>query len=181
MAEIYSIVKELGLDVAHRVPLTKSKCFNMHGHRYTVFAEVSGENLVTTGPQSDMILDFSFLKNLMVEHIDAKCDHGIILSIQDMKMLGMAYNDRAYKDIYSSWINSIQMAIHFDGFWSGETNFGKTYVIENYPTAEALAAHWFSILAPKVLELTNNKAQLTAITVQETPTSTATFRKSYVA
>ena len=169
------ITAEIGIDAAHRVPLHQSKCKNGHGHRYGIFAEITG-NLFTEGPQTDMVLDFGFLKKLMLEHIDARCDHGIILSNTDTKFLGMAYDSLLYNS-YDTWEKEIEESIKLNGFWFGTSMFGKTYIISGVPTAENLAIHWFNILEPHVLELTNNQARLSAITVKETPTSVATYRK----
>ena len=40
--DTFEITREIGLDAAHRVPDHASKCFHIHGHRYTVFATVEG-------------------------------------------------------------------------------------------------------------------------------------------
>lgn len=174
---MYTITAEIGIDAAHRVPLHQSKCKNIHGHRYGIFAEMTGD-LFSEGPQTDMVLDFGFLKKLMIDHIDSFCDHGIILSISDSKFIEMAYDDHLYQGgVYIDWYNEITTGVHNFGFWAGDTQYGKTYIISGVPTAENLAAHWFNILEPLVLELTHNQARLSAIIVKETPTSVATYRK----
>jgi len=171
-----SIVKEIGIDAAHRVPLHQSKCKNLHGHRYTIYAELSGD-LFTEGPQTDMVLDYGFMKDLLMTHIDAPCDHGIILSLTDTKFVGMAYDDRLYtQGIYCDWEKEISRAVESDGFWSGQTKYGKTYIIAGIPTAENLAKHWFDVLEKPFAAATHGQAKLSAITVKETPTSIATYR-----
>jgi 6-pyruvoyltetrahydropterin/6-carboxytetrahydropterin synthase len=170
------ITKEIRFDAAHRVPMHESKCHNLHGHSYTIIAEVSGE-LFTSGPQTDMIFDYGFLKQLLMEHIDATCDHGIILSIQDWKFICMAYDDKIFTTgIFSDWVQEVRKTIDQQCFWSGKTKFGKTYIISGAPTAENLAAHFFKVLSPFIRIATNNQGYLSAITCKETPTSSATYR-----
>lgn len=179
MTEEKSISKEIEFDYAHRVPKHESKCKNLHGHRGTVIAEISGD-LIEDGPQTDMLLDYSYLKEILMDHIDKLCDHGIILSFSDTKFVGLAYDDKLFTDgIFSDWYWQVNDVVKKDGFWSGETAFGKTYIVRGAPTSEYLAMHFFKVLAPKVLERTNGKAWLSAITFKETPSSTATYRIRY--
>jgi len=179
------IYKEIEFDYGHRVALHETfdgkpgKCSSCHGHRGKVIAYLSGK-LFESGPQTQMIFDYGFLKNLLVENIDAHCDHAMILSFKDEKFMGMAYSDRLTKEIYIDWHNNIKKSIKIDSFWFGQTNFGKTYIIADYPTAESLAKHFFEILRPKILVATNNQARLDSIVFKETPTSGAEYKGNYV-
>jgi 6-pyruvoyltetrahydropterin/6-carboxytetrahydropterin synthase len=178
MTEEKSISKEIDFDYAHRVPKHQSKCKNLHGHRGTIIAELTGE-LVEDGPQTDMIMDYGFLKQILMDHVDALCDHGIILSMSDTKFIGMAYDEKLTRlpyHIYKDWYTDIEKEVEKNRFWAGQTNFGKTYIIKGAPTSEYLAMHFFKILSPLVYEQTGGKAWLSAITFKETPSSTATFR-----
>jgi 6-pyruvoyltetrahydropterin/6-carboxytetrahydropterin synthase len=173
---MHSIIKEIGIDAAHRVPLHNSKCRNIHGHRYTIYAEIAGD-LFKEGPQSNMVLDFSFLKELLMAHIDATCDHGIILASDDYTFLKFAHGaDIPISQPYSEWIMNVHRTIDERGFWSGATQYGKTYIIHGAPTAENLSQHWYKILYPEIVKITNGQATLIAITVKETPTSIATYK-----
>ena len=171
---MHSITKEIGIDAAHRVPLHQSKCRNMHGHRYTIYAEITGE-LFQSGPQSNMVLDFSFMKELLMKHIDAMCDHGIILASDDSKFIQLGYDSNLWPK-FMNYLAEIHESINIRGFWAGQSAYGKTYIIHGAPTAENLSQHWFKVLGPEVLKATNNQAKLIAITVKETPTSIATYR-----
>ncbi len=64
--------------MGHRVPEHGSKCRNLHGHRYTIQATCRGL-LGDAGEQSGMVVDFGFLKALMMEKIDARFDHRLCL------------------------------------------------------------------------------------------------------
>src|SRR5262245_26860983 len=82
MNDGFEITREIGIDAGHRVTWHGSKCRNLHGHRYTVQALGSGP-LGGEGEQLGMVLDFGFLKEEMLAEIDAPCDHGMILWIDD--------------------------------------------------------------------------------------------------
>ncbi len=175
------ISKEIGIDAAHRVPLHQSKCKNIHGHRYLVIAEIQG-NLCTSGPQTDMLLDYGFLKDLLMQYVDAYCDHGLILAIDDFKFVSMAYDEKLVSHashIFKDWYEEIVAEVQNTGFWAGTTLFGKTYIMGGVPTAENLAKHWFSRLSQPVAEATNHRAFLSAVTVHETPSSIATYRQDH--
>lgn len=107
----FSISKEIEFDAGHRVPLHASKCKNPHGHRYKVQAFVTGE-LITEGPESGMVRDFSIIKQLLTERVHDVYDHGFIVHDQDHDLLDA-----------------------FDGAFRG----WKIIVVPFIPTAECLA------------------------------------------
>lgn len=163
-----SITRFIEVDTAHRVPLHHSKCKNLHGHRYKFTAEITGD-LYTEGSQTGMVLDYGFLKDLLMENIDKHIDHAIVISIQDASFFEMAMPDDEVKE-------NIRKEVGTEGFWSGGTHFGKTYFIHDYPTAENLARHFFKVLTNKVSDMTHRQARLSAIIINETPNSSATYR-----
>lgn len=106
----FEIQKEIEFDAGHRVPLHESKCKNPHGHRYRVVAGIEGE-LITDGPESGMVRDFSVVKSLLTEHVHDKYDHGFIVSENDITL-------RVLLETVPDW---------------------KLVVVPFYPTAECLA------------------------------------------
>ena len=82
----YLISKEIEFDAGHRVPLHESKCKNPHGHRYRLKVEIEGK-LITEGPESGMVRDFSIVKQLMMERIHDVYDHSFIISNADLEMI----------------------------------------------------------------------------------------------
>lgn len=82
---MYTINKEIQFDAGHRVPLHESKCKNPHGHRYRVVAYIVGE-LITEGPESGMVRDFSIVKQLLTERVHDVYDHGFIVHKDDEDM-----------------------------------------------------------------------------------------------
>ena len=153
--------RQIGIDMGHRVVDHASKCKNLHGHRYTIEATVGG-NLASEGEQDGMVLDFGFLKDLMMEHIDAPCDHGTTLSVHDNVMahtVGPFY-EYIKHEVAEKGYSERNLA---------EWPWGKLYVIGHTPTAENLARHWFDRMATHVPKLTQNRAHLVSVKVWETP------------
>jgi 6-pyruvoyltetrahydropterin/6-carboxytetrahydropterin synthase len=166
----YEITREIGIDAGHRVTLHGSKCRNLHGHRYTVQATCRG-TLRVGGHQDGMVLDFGFLKEEMMREIDAPCDHGLILWVED--------------PLAKLWVPSREdlSGLHADGYLSlpglpsGRISDwpGKLYLLPYTPTAENLAQHWFTRLAPRVRERSDDAANLVRVRVYETPNCWADY------
>lgn len=169
----YGIETYIEIDAAHRVPMHESKCRNLHGHRYRITARVEAAQL-GDGAQDGMVLDFGFVKKLMKDFIDENCDHGVILSCTDQKMLELAFTGTLWhklsiEDKVADAVRSTRKC------WRGTTAFGKTFIIPYVPTAENLARFWFEMLKDRIVSLSQSRANLASITVRETPTSEATF------
>lgn len=158
------ITKKIEIDMGHRVMNHKSKCKNLHGHRYIVEVGVD-DNIITTKGASDegMVIDFGDLKKIMIQEIDLYYDHGFIISKDDYQLMEafgveLMGNQPQINHKYVS-INDLQI---------------KLIVVDFVPTAENLAKHWFDIIK-KPLEKRNIKLKF--VKVWETPTSTATYEE----
>jgi 6-pyruvoyltetrahydropterin/6-carboxytetrahydropterin synthase len=165
MIRSHLISREIGIDAGHRVTTHGSKCKSLHGHRYTIQAWCQGA-LHTSGAQAGMILDFGFLKNVMMTEIDTPCDHGMILWAEDPWMEWFSYIDDR---------RAITESLNEFGHWSGEGRFGKLYVVNFVPTTENLAAHWFACIAQPVKNRSQGLATLVGVKVWETPNCWAGF------
>lgn len=78
------ISKTIEIDMGHRLPDHKSKCRNLHGHRYVFEAIIDGEPIIKKGdPAAGMITDFSNLKKIMMDVIDTPLDHGFMIYEKD--------------------------------------------------------------------------------------------------
>lgn len=82
---MFVISKEIEFDAGHRVPLHESKCKNPHGHRYKVRAVIEGD-LITSGPESGMVRDFSVVKELLTKYVHDVYDHGFMVYSGDLQM-----------------------------------------------------------------------------------------------
>lgn len=122
--KIMLVTKQIEIDMGHRVPNHKSKCKNLHGHRYVIEVGVDDKVIDTAGTSDEgMVIDFGDLKEIMLYHIDKVYDHSMTL----------------FKD---------------DEFANRVGEFGlKTNFVDFIPTAENLAQHWFFILKKELEEL----------------------------
>lgn len=172
----FTITRQIAIDAGHRIPDHGSKCRHLHGHRYVVEAtcrSVSGE-LHAAGEENGMVLDFGFLKEEMMAHVDAPCDHGLILSLDDEEVLAMLAPMGTEN---GAWLAQVRAAVRDQGFAATEaTRLGqKLYVVPFPPTAECLARHWYGRLRPAVSARSKGHAELAKVTVWETPNCRADY------
>lgn len=158
----FSITRRIELDMAHRVPDHGSQCFHLHGHRYRIEATVVGP-LFTAGEQNGMVLDFGFLKRIMMEKIHAVHDHGLTLYNKDPILDTLT----APNSLNPEFVGAVGM--HPNRKWL------KLYLLDGPPTAEVLAAHWFNRIKDDVRLETQGQGQLHCIDVFETPNSIARY------
>lgn len=143
----FEVCKEVEFDAAHRVPNHKSKCRNLHGHRYRVIVHVTGP-LSEDGSDEGMVLDFGDIKRALMEKIHDVYDHSLILYDGDP-----VFADMKFVADTNNWILN-------------EVNY--------VPTAENMAAAFYYILRE---ELSNPVVgvEVRCVEVYETPTSVAVF------
>lgn len=173
MTQQHTITREIGIDAGHRVTHHGSKCRNLHGHRYTIQATCTGP-LFTSGEQEGMVLDFGFLKEEMMEHIDRPCDHGMVLWIDDPWVPDLMHSTDEQEQEIRRRIESVGFcAIELE---CERNTGGKFYLVPFVPTAENLAKHWYERLAPRVQARTDGLATLARVQVWETPNCSATYQ-----
>lgn len=151
----FTVTKEVEFDYGHRIPDHASKCSSMHGHRGRVVVEVVGD-LQTQGPATGMVVDFSVIKQALVDCVVTPFDHKTLLYEQDplytalWKLGARIERANAYGDIV--------MIPHF----------GIVQGLTCVPTAENLAKLIFDRLALVLCPLAVVRVQF-----WETPTSCA--------
>lgn len=119
------IIRRIEIDMGHRVPAHKSKCRNLHGHRYVFEVGVFGPISTEAGTSSEgMVLDFSDLKSVLVEEIDGRLDHGFMMYEKD------------------------ELAPTFKSF-AGQ----KIIFVPFVPTAENIAKYVFELLKERIAAL----------------------------
>lgn len=163
--EKFEITRQIGIDAGHRIPDHKSKCKNLHGHRYEVHATAIGE-LITEGSETGMVTDFSFLKELMMRVIDENFDHGLIMYYDDpllVKIMPYALYVATFGEAKAGKVMPVMVP-----------DFGKMAVIPMVPTAENLAKLWYDMLSNE-MRLDGVKAQLKSVRVFETPNCSALY------
>jgi len=71
------ISRKIELDYGHTLPNSFSFCNQLHGHRGIVVATVEGTVIKHEGDgEEGMVMDFKFLKDIMVRYIHDVLDHG---------------------------------------------------------------------------------------------------------
>jgi len=175
MSNKFLVERKISIDAGHRVMTHGSKCQNIHGHTFTVHVFCEGP-LAQQGEQASMVLDFGFLKQAMLDEIDAYCDHGFISSIDDLALLEMFLPD-GYNGTVEDWQEELRNARdQFNSTLTTEAGFGtKLYVVDFVPTAENLARHWYRRLVDRVREASNGLAEMYKIDVWETPNCCASY------
>lgn len=136
------ISKEIEWDMWHRVPNHKSKCRNLHWHRYK--AEIIMDwDVVWEKWISDewMVIDFSDIKRISNWYIDENLDHWYMYQIWD----------KIWELATALWM--------------------KTVEVEFVPTAENIAKYLFDILKPMFVDVYSTNLKLVGIKLYETPTS----------
>ena len=74
---MYALKTQAHFDSAHFLHGYDGKCKNIHGHRWTVEAEITGETLQKDGFQRDMLIDFGDFKRELKNLADFY-DHSLI-------------------------------------------------------------------------------------------------------
>lgn len=174
MTAPYRVSRRIDIDAGHRIMTHGSKCRHVHGHRYGIEAVCEAVDLHHAGEQTDMVVDFGFLKEEMVKAIDVPCDHGFIAALADRELLGMFAPAGVEVD---GWIAALDVVVRNEGeTTTTHTRLGtKLTVVPFQPTAECLARHWYIKLAQPVRARSNGTARLVKVTVFETPNCAAQY------
>lgn len=162
------ITRSIEIDMGHRVTNHDGKCKSLHGHRYKIVVDIRG-NLHAGGAQEGMVLDYSIIKRVLMEKIDAQFDHGTALWSEDPLVaheLGPIYENLRVK-----------AAQH--GYFASPIGWkwGKLVLMHKVPTAENLAELWFNIVSDEIEKYLHDfDSRLYAVTVWETPNCSATYK-----
>lgn len=173
MTAPYRVTRRIEIDAGHRIMTHGSKCRHLHGHRYGIEAVCEAADLHHDGEQTDMVVDFGFLKEEMLKAIDEPCDHGFIAALADAELLTMF----APPGDASAWLADLMARVQSDGeATTTDTRLmTKLTVVPFQPTAECLAKHWFHKLSIPVGTRSGGTARLVAVRVYETPNCAAEY------
>jgi 6-pyruvoyltetrahydropterin/6-carboxytetrahydropterin synthase len=86
---MYTISATKSFDSAHFLAGYDGKCKNIHGHRWQVVIEISGETLAPDGEKRGMLVDFSKLKADLGAEADL-LDHALIIERGTLKAATLA-------------------------------------------------------------------------------------------
>ena len=174
------ISKEIEIDTSHRVFQHNSKCFSVHGHRYKIEVGVDDKIITVSGASDEgMVIDFSDLKQIMMEELDGGFDHGAIISEKDymfkyalIDSIKILFED---DEVYNVLKDKIPYFKDLEKqYLRDKHRKWKIKVVDFIPTAENLAKYWYSLIKPRLLE---KGIAISHVKVWETPTSTAIYTK----
>jgi 6-pyruvoyl-tetrahydropterin synthase len=120
-----------------------------------------------------MVLDFGFLKHVMMEYCDDLCDHGTVVWVDD-PLLHVMIPAKQYRDMVIHTVKREPM-IYCLVNENRDRNQTKVLVVPFIPTAERLAEFWFKLMVDRVHELSQGLAELSEVEVFETPNCSARY------
>ncbi len=136
------ITRRLEFDAGHRIPDHRSQCRHLHGHRYALEITLAGDIISEAGdPANGMLMDFSQVKALAMQHLVDAWDHAFLVY----------RGDRPVVDFLAS------LPEH------------RTVVLDCVPTAENLVRTAFAILDPVYRDTYGNHLRLERLRLYETP------------
>ena len=136
------ITRRLEFDAGHRIPDHNSQCRHLHGHRYAIEITLGGEIIRRDGDSADgMVMDFSEIKSLALEHLIDRWDHAFLVHAGDTVI--------------------VQFLESLPGH--------KTVLLDRTPTAENLAEQAFTILDAVYRDTYGNDLRLERVRLYETP------------
>lgn len=137
-----TITRKLEFDSGHRIPDHRSQCRNLHGHRYVLEVTLAGDVSKQAGHSDNgMIMDFSDIKALALEHLVDRWDHAFLVFEGDGTVRGFLES----------------MPDH------------KTVVVPLVPTVENLAQIAFDTLKPVYADRFGRSLRLAKVRLYETP------------
>lgn len=140
------ITKEIQWDMGHRVANHKSKCRNVHGHRYKAEVSLEGNLILKSGVSDEgMVMDFADVKNIAMKYVHDVLDHGFMVWSKDKTIYNFFKKNRDLKHI----------------------------VVPFVPTSENIAMWVFVQLDKKFKDRYGTGLKLNSVKLWETPTSSA--------
>lgn len=80
-----TITREIQFDAGHCLKNHEGHCHNLHGHRYKLLVSVALDQGDTqnSGSSDGMVVDFSFLKRILMEEVHDRFDHKFLIELKD--------------------------------------------------------------------------------------------------
>ena len=161
--------------MGHRVPNHKSKCKNPHGHRYVAEVGVDDKVINEKGASNEgMVIDFSDLKEIMMNKIDGVCDHSFMMSRDDIDMINCFFhsaNEISALDLIDEELRLYGHA-HAFGIQRNSDKDWKTIIVPFIPTAENIA-WWIYVRMEQALK--EKGIKLKYVRIWETPNCSAIY------
>lgn len=107
-----SICRCFEWDMGHRVTNHKSLCKNLHGHRYKMYVEISGNiNNKNKDPEQGMVIDFGRIKEIVSKDIVDKYDHSFMYWSKDEVIAKFACNNEGLRFIRVPFVPTVECIV----------------------------------------------------------------------
>jgi 6-pyruvoyltetrahydropterin/6-carboxytetrahydropterin synthase len=144
------ITRRIEFDAAHRIPDHRSKCRMLHGHRYVLDVTALGGIINNPGESNHgMVIDFTDLKNVMMDTIGTPWDHALLLWDEDP-------------------LNCPEFHSILDESCASAGAAHKTVILPNVPTVENLAEAACELLQDE-LDTCGISLRISHLRLYETP------------
>jgi len=81
MSSTIRVTREFSFEMAHVLSNYDGPCRNVHGHSYKLFVTLSGIPIYdSSNPKNGMVIDFTDLKNIVLNKIVNQFDHSVVIS-----------------------------------------------------------------------------------------------------
>jgi 6-pyruvoyltetrahydropterin/6-carboxytetrahydropterin synthase len=83
-----TITREIQFDAGHCLKQHHGHCQNLHGHRYRLLVSIALDDgkVQNKGSSDGMVMDFAFLKEIMMREVHEKFDHKFIIEDTDERV-----------------------------------------------------------------------------------------------
>lgn len=137
----------------HRVAGHESKCAHLHGHNYRVHFTIESESEHDQLDELGRVMDFSVIKDLLAEWLEANWDHKFIAW----------ENDPLMKDLVGTYAD----ATLGGGKMELRSQLLGSMVWVNFnPTAENMGQYLIDVVGPK--QLAGTGCELVKVSIEET-------------
>lgn len=97
---MYELNRTLYFSAAHHLPNHDGPCKNVHGHNYTVYVSIQGQELDEQG----MLLDFSELGRIVKETVVEKLDHADLNKTDEKDPTARTLSSNPTAENIAKWI-----------------------------------------------------------------------------
>lgn len=81
---IIRVTKKFSFEMAHALYNYDGKCKHIHGHSYKLYVTLRGDvKQDTSSPKDGMVIDFTILKEIVVDKIVNIYDHALVINEND--------------------------------------------------------------------------------------------------
>jgi 6-pyruvoyltetrahydropterin/6-carboxytetrahydropterin synthase len=146
MSSTIRVTREFTFEMAHLLTDYDGPCKNVHGHSYRLFVTLSGIPLDDkTNPKNGMVIDFTELKNIVLNNIIGQFDHSVVISSnsdpEKIEMMSKTFGNTVIVDYQPTCENLVaDIAERLKDKFPGRVNL---HSLKLYETAKSYA-EWFA-------------------------------------